>query len=71
MQLLISKITGKLSEQAERSEALTATEGAISWGVWGDAVSPPNGVQGQRPKKFEILVPLDGRKLLFQHAFNE
>ena len=49
-------------------DATEGTEGAISWGVWG---RPPTGFRGSGPKNFEILVPLDGRKLLFQHAFNE
>ena len=33
------------------------SEGASSWGVWGGAVSPPNGVQGQRPGKFWDFSP--------------
>ena len=56
--------------RAKRSETSTErSEGANSWGLWG-AVSPPTGSRDGAPENFEILVPLDARKLLFQHAFS-
>ena len=57
--------------RAKWSETSTErSDGANSWGLWG-AVSPPTGSRDSAPENFEILVPLDARKLLFQHAFNE
>ena len=40
-------------------------------GGFGGAVSPETRSRGSTPENFEILVPLDAQKWLFQHAFNE
>ena len=59
-----------LRESQAKRDVDERGEGANSWGLWG-AVSPPTGSRDSAPENFEILVPLDARKLLFQHAFNE
>ena len=54
----------------ERSEGEPREQTA---GAFGGAVSPHplTGSRGNGTENFEILLPLDARKLLFQHAFNE
>ena len=60
------------SEPVERSEASIRQSAAREQtaGGLGGAVSPPAGSRGSGPENFENLVPLDARKLLFQHAFS-
>ena len=44
---------GERSEEDERlRESFLAKREKNSWGVWGGAVSPPNGVRGGAPENF-------------------
>ena len=40
---------------AQRATGTHVSEFPNSWGVWGGAVSPSNGVRGKAPEKFSFL----------------